>query len=50
VVLAGDAIDAPATERLRTEMRAARKAAPPMIDRGPGFEIMRRGEAPSRMR
>jgi hypothetical protein len=31
-------------------MRAERYAAPAMIDRGPGFDIMARGEAKPRMR
>ncbi len=37
-------IDAAATESLRQELKAARHGERPMIDRGPGFEKMIRGE------
>ncbi len=37
-------VDIAATDALRAEMRAARKAPLPMIDRGPGYEKMVRGE------
>jgi N-methylhydantoinase B len=37
-------VDHAATERLRAELRAARTAPLPMIDRGPGYEKMLRGE------
>lgn len=37
-------VDSAATEALRTELRRARKGALPMIDRGPGYEKMVRGE------
>jgi len=37
-------IDAVATEKLRAALRAARTAPLPMIDRGPGYEKMLRGE------
>jgi N-methylhydantoinase B len=37
-------VDETATEKLRTEMRAARKGPLPLIDRGPGYEKMLRGE------
>jgi N-methylhydantoinase B len=37
-------VDAAATARLRAELRAARPAPLPMIDRGPGYEKMVRGE------
>jgi N-methylhydantoinase B len=42
-------IDIAATDALRAEMRAARKALLPMIDRGPGYEKMVRGEFEPRM-
>jgi hypothetical protein len=42
-------IDAAETARLRDDLRAAR-AQPKMIDRGPGFDVMLRGEAKPRMR
>jgi N-methylhydantoinase B len=38
------ALDAAATARLRAELRAARKGPLPLIDRGPGYEKMIRGE------
>jgi N-methylhydantoinase B len=38
------AVDEAATVKLRTEMRAARTGPLPLIDRGPGFEKMLRGE------
>jgi N-methylhydantoinase B len=38
------AVDAVATASLRAAMRAARDAPLPLIDRGPGFEKMLRGE------
>ncbi|MCL4799962.1 MAG: hydantoinase B/oxoprolinase family protein [Burkholderiales bacterium] len=37
-------VDEAATGRLRAELRAARMEPPPMIDRGPGYEKMLRGE------
>ena len=37
-------VDAPATAALRVDLREGRKAAPPMIDRGAGFDKMLRGE------
>ena len=37
-------LDAAATEKLRAELRAARKGPLPLIDRGPGYEKMIRGE------
>jgi N-methylhydantoinase B len=40
----GYAIDDAATARLRGEMRATRKGPLPLIDRGPGYEQMLRGE------
>jgi N-methylhydantoinase B len=42
-------VDIVATDALRAEMRAARKAPLPMIDRGPGYEKMVRGEFEPRM-
>ena len=38
------AIDEAATAALRAKLKAARTSAPPMIDRGTGFEKMIRGE------
>jgi len=43
-------VDAAATTTLRAKMRAGRAARSAMIDRGPGFEMMLRGEAKPRMR
>ena len=37
-------IDEAETAALRAKFKAARKSAPPMIDRGSGFEKMMRGE------
>ena len=37
-------MDEAATVKLRVELRAARKGPLPLIDRGPGFEKMLRGE------
>ena len=37
-------IDETETAALRAKLKAARKSAPPMIDRGSGFEKMMRGE------
>jgi N-methylhydantoinase B len=37
-------IDGAATAALRAKLKAARTSAPPMIDRGTGFEKMIRGE------
>jgi len=37
-------VDSAATEALRAELRKARKGPLPMIDRGPGYEKMVRGE------
>jgi len=42
--------DAAATAKLRSDLRAQRAAPPPMIDRGPGYERMVRGECAPRMR
>jgi N-methylhydantoinase B len=52
VVLDGPDIDVDPVEtsRLRDKMSAERGAPPAMIERGPGFEIMTRGEAKPRMR
>ena len=38
------ALDEAATGKLRAELRAARKDPLPLIDRGPGYEKMLRGE------
>ncbi len=46
----GYELDAAATAKLRLDLRAQRAAAPPMIDRGPGYERMVRGECAPRMR
>jgi N-methylhydantoinase B len=46
----GYELDAAATAKLRSDLRAQRAAAPPMIDRGPGYERMVRGECAPRMR
>jgi N-methylhydantoinase B len=46
----GYELDAAATAKLRSDLRARRAAAPPMIDRGPGYERMVRGECAPRMR
>ena len=43
-------IDEAATEALREKLKAARTSAPPMIDRGAGFEKMLRGEVKPWMR
>jgi N-methylhydantoinase B len=40
----GYSVDAAATAQLRAELRAARKEPLPLIDRGPGYEKMLRGE------
>jgi N-methylhydantoinase B len=45
----GYAIDDAATAKLRGELRAARKGPLPLIDRGPGYERMRRGEEAPRL-
>jgi N-methylhydantoinase B len=37
-------IDEAGTAALRAKLKAARRSAPPMIDRGDGFEKMMRGE------
>ena len=37
-------IDAAETAALRTKLKAARTSAPPMIDRGSGYDKMQRGE------
>jgi N-methylhydantoinase B len=42
-------VDAAATQKLRAGLRAARKGSLPMIDRGPGYEKMLRGEFGPRM-
>ena len=43
---AGDSftVDVEATAALRRDIKAARRSAPPMIDRGSGFDQMLRGE------
>jgi N-methylhydantoinase B len=38
------AVDEAATAKLRGEMRAARKGPLPLLERGPGYEKMLRGE------
>ncbi len=43
-------VDERATAKLRKAMRSHRKGRAPIIDRGPGFELMRSGKAKSRMR
>jgi N-methylhydantoinase B len=43
-------LDAAATARLRSDLHTQRTAPPAMIDRGPGYEQMLRGECPPRMR
>src|SRR5262249_60232815 len=43
-------LDRAATAKLRSDLRAQRAAAPPMIDRGRGYERMMRGECAPRMR
>ena len=54
VILIEDAdgyrVDEAATEKRRTELRPARTAPLPMIDRGEGFEKMLRGECKPRMK
>jgi N-methylhydantoinase B len=40
----GPKVDAKATTALRAKLKAQRTDAPLMIDRGPGFEKMIRGE------
>jgi len=42
-------LDAAATAKLRSDLRAQRASPPPMIDRGPGYERMVRGECAPRM-
>jgi N-methylhydantoinase B len=44
VVIAAEKVDEAATKALRDKLRAARHAAPAIIDRGEGFERMLRGE------
>jgi N-methylhydantoinase B len=46
----GYELDAAATAKLRSDLRAQRAAPPPMIDRGTGYERMVRGECAPRMR
>jgi len=46
----GYELDAAATAKLRSDLRVQRVAAPPMIDRGAGYERMVRGECAPRMR
>src|SRR5262249_2299635 len=41
-------LDAAATAKLRSDLRAQRASPPPMIDRGPGYERMVRGECAPR--
>jgi N-methylhydantoinase B len=43
------AVDDAATAKLRGELRAGRKSPLPLIDRGPGYERMLRGEEPPRL-
>jgi N-methylhydantoinase B len=43
-------LDAAATARLRSDLHTQRTAPPAMIDRGPGYEQMLRGECAPRMR
>jgi N-methylhydantoinase B len=43
-------LDAAATAKLRSDLRAQRASSPPMIDRGPGYERMVWGECAPRMR
>jgi hypothetical protein len=43
-------VDAAGTAKLRAELGAARGKPGPMIDRGPGYERMARGECTPRMR
>jgi N-methylhydantoinase B len=43
-------VDAAGTAKLRAELGAAREKPGPMIDRGPGYERMARGECAPRMR
>src|SRR5262249_57542815 len=43
-------LDAAATAKLRSDLRAQRASPPPMIDRGPGYGRMVRGECAPRMR
>jgi N-methylhydantoinase B len=42
-------VDEAATARLRAEIRGARKGPLPLIDRGPGYERMLRGEEAPRL-
>jgi hypothetical protein len=42
-------VDQNATLRLRAEMQSKRSSAVSMIDRGPGYDLMLRGEAKPRM-
>jgi N-methylhydantoinase B len=42
-------VDEAATAKLRGEMRASRKGPLPLIDRGPGYEKMLRGECAPRV-
>jgi N-methylhydantoinase B len=46
----GYELDAAATAKLRSDLRAQRAASLPMIDRGPGYEWMMRGECAPRIR
>jgi N-methylhydantoinase B len=46
---AGYDLDMAATAKLRSDLRAQRATLPPMIDRGPGYERMARGECAPRM-
>jgi hypothetical protein len=43
-------VDALGTEQLRGQLRKARGKPGHMIDRGPGYERMKRGECAPRMR
>jgi N-methylhydantoinase B len=43
------AVDEAATAKLRGELRAARQGPLPLIDRGPGYERMLRGEEAPRL-
>ena len=48
--LDGYDVDAAATAKLRADLRARRAALRPMIDRGPGYEQMMRGQCAPRMK
>ena len=48
--LDGYDVDAAATAKLRADLRARRAALRPMIDRGPGYDQMMRGQCAPRMK